>query len=238
MCQRIAEINVCEALIQPVRGGGGLPRTRPGSRTSSQRSPRWSSLSASTGNTVRSPVIGRLASTSATRLRLALGPLRTLWAVNKATIRCVGETRGLASPCSACVPVNKMQTKVTTSGFIWLSARLRWQCSTPCCLVVQPVNPLAPRGCCVGCGVGRVAAAQARNRRWSVAAGVLSLNVTRAVTNRSPALGAIQASNGELLRVATSRFPTEKVTRRIKSPVTVARNGPCTQRLVPNLATS
>ena len=90
----------------------------------------------------------------------------------------------------------------------------------------QPVKPLVVRG---GRDTRRVAAAQARKRMCSVATGVASVNVTRAVTVWIPPVALISAANGDFVRVATTRDPREKTTDRMKRPFTAARK-PRTQR--------
>lgn len=72
-----------------------------------------------------------------------------------------------------------------------------------------------------------------RKLSLSVAAGVPSANVTRALTVRVPGrVRATRASNGGLFRVASVRPASEKTTWRIERPLTTARNGPRTQRPV------
>ena len=95
------------ALIQPMCGGDDSPSARPGSRTRSQRFPRLSVLRASTGNFVRSSVIGREDATRATTLLLELGFRRTLCAPSNATVGCSAETDAALSAVADVAPANR-----------------------------------------------------------------------------------------------------------------------------------
>lgn len=80
------------------------------------------------------------------------------------------------------------------------------------------------------------ALAHALKRSRSVAAGVLLVNVTRAITVRIPGAGLTTAVNGALPRFAMTRPLTEKTTRRIRRPLTATLKLSLTQTLVPNRA--
>jgi hypothetical protein len=77
---------VLAALIQPDGGGVGPFNARPGSRTLSQDPPVLSMDWPSSGRTVRTPVIGRLAGTCATTLASGAGPSRTVAEASSATV--------------------------------------------------------------------------------------------------------------------------------------------------------
>lgn len=69
---------------------------------------------------------------------------------------------------------------------------------------------------------------------WRVTVRVWSVNLTRAVTVRTPLRALIIASNGDLPLDRIRRFPNENTTLRIFRPVTETRNAPLTQPALPS----